>query len=179
MPNSPAGQVSVALLRAVNVSGTGKLPMADLRALCAEIGFEDVRTYIQSGNVVFRSTYARSEVKTRLERALQDYAGKPVGALIRDGAALETLLQANPLPDAAPNHVLVVFADDLPSEELSAGAKGLKDEQILRAGGEVFVHFPNGMGRSRLRLPVMDIGTGRNLNTVSRLAKMVREVGGR
>ena len=73
----------VALLRAVNVGGTGKLPMSNLKALCEAIGFQTVRTYIASGNVVFRSAWSELEVKTALETRLQAYAGKAVGVAVR------------------------------------------------------------------------------------------------
>src|SRR5215218_5761068 len=76
----------VALLRAVNVGGTGKLPMADLKALCEAAGFQAVRTYIASGNVVFRSDADAPAVKAALETCLRVYAGKPVGVLVRTAA---------------------------------------------------------------------------------------------
>ena len=73
----------VALLRAVNVGGTGKLPMSDLKAICEELGFGTVRTYIASGNVVFTSRKSEAAVKAELEKRLAAYAGKPVGVLVR------------------------------------------------------------------------------------------------
>jgi uncharacterized protein (DUF1697 family) len=73
----------IALLRAVNVGGTGKLPMAELKAMCMAEGFGDVQTYIASGNVVFTSKLAAAEVKAALEKRLQDYAGRPVGVVVR------------------------------------------------------------------------------------------------
>ena len=69
----------VALLRAVNVGGTGKLPMADLKAICSDAGFTQVETYIASGNVVFESKMTPSKVKSELEKRLHEYSGKPVG----------------------------------------------------------------------------------------------------
>ena len=73
----------VALLRAINVGGAGKLPMADLRAICGELGFTEVETYIASGNVIFTSSGSAASVKVKLEARLQDYAGKPVGVVVR------------------------------------------------------------------------------------------------
>ena len=73
----------VALLRAVNVGGTGTLPMRDLVAMCEHAGYRNVRTYIASGNVVFSTRAKESAVKAALEKALQAYAGKPVGVLVR------------------------------------------------------------------------------------------------
>jgi Protein of unknown function (DUF1697) len=73
----------IALLRAVNVGGTGKLPMSDLKAMCEKAGFGNVRTYIASGNVVFDSQETEGQVKATMEAALAAYAGKPVGVLVR------------------------------------------------------------------------------------------------
>ncbi|HEV2681218.1 MAG TPA: DUF1697 domain-containing protein, partial [Rhodanobacter sp.] len=82
----------VALLRAVNVGGTGKLPMSELKAMCEAVGFADVRTYIASGNVVFTSKLAEKAVKRALERQLQEYAGKPIGVLVRTAAEMVAVL---------------------------------------------------------------------------------------
>ena len=92
-----------ALLRAVNVGGTGKLPMSELRAMCESVGFSNVRTYIASGNVVFESKLSEKSVKAKLERALETYAGRPVGVLVRTGAELAVVLAKNPFSSAAPN----------------------------------------------------------------------------
>jgi hypothetical protein len=75
----------VALVRAVNVGGTGKLSMSDLKAMCHAIGFHAVRTYITSGNVVFRSAWSELEVKAALEARLQAYAAKPMGVAVPGG----------------------------------------------------------------------------------------------
>jgi uncharacterized protein (DUF1697 family) len=90
--------VFVALLRAVNVGGTGKLPMAGLRQLAEEAGFSGVRTYIASGNLIVETDDPETEVAARLEGALHEYVGKPVGVLVRTPAALRQILDANPFP---------------------------------------------------------------------------------
>src|SRR5688500_17552408 len=99
----------ICLLRAVNVGGTGKLPMTDLRALCEASGFRDVRTYIASGNVVLRSPASAGQVQCTLAEALADHAGKPVGVLVRTPAEMSSVLAGNPFPHAAPNRTMVVF----------------------------------------------------------------------
>ncbi|MCC6172409.1 MAG: DUF1697 domain-containing protein [Gammaproteobacteria bacterium] len=86
----------VALLRAVNVGGTGRLPMEELERMCVQAGFEDVRTYIASGNVVFGCKRSEAAVKARLEAALAAYAGKPVGVLVRTRDEIAAVLAANP-----------------------------------------------------------------------------------
>src|SRR5262245_38232826 len=84
----PSTPKYVALLRAINVGGTGKLPMADLKAMCEEAGFAHVATYIASGNVVFESSAPEAKVKAALEKRLQGYAGKPVGVVVRTAAEM-------------------------------------------------------------------------------------------
>ncbi|HVZ35373.1 MAG TPA: DUF1697 domain-containing protein, partial [Polyangiaceae bacterium] len=105
-----------ALLRAVNVGGTGKLAMADLKALCVAAGLENVSTYIQSGNVLFRSRRSEASVKKLLEQELEQHMGKPVGVLIRGLEELHAVLEANPFPAAAPNRVIVLFLDAAPPQ---------------------------------------------------------------
>jgi uncharacterized protein (DUF1697 family) len=78
----------IALLRAVNVGGTGKLPMEDLRALCAQAGFAKVRTFIASGNVIFSCRKSEAQVKAVLEARLEDYAGKKMGVFVRTAAEM-------------------------------------------------------------------------------------------
>src|SRR4051812_28498734 len=104
----------IALLRAVNVGGTGKLPMSELKGMCEAAGFENVRTYIASGNVVFESPLPEAKVKAALEKALHAYAGKPVGAMVRTGAEMAEVLKANPFPHAAANRTVAIFLDEPP-----------------------------------------------------------------
>lgn len=162
----------VALLRAVNVGGTGKLPMAELRRICEDIGFERVRTYIQSGNVIFDTSATMATAKIRLEAGLLDWSGRPVGVVMRDAGALQEVLALNPFPTAAPNQVAVLFLDDAPTHDAAAAAKGRVGERIELGRREIYIHYPDGMGQSRLRIPAMEFGTARNLNTVKKLAEM-------
>ncbi|GAB2472733.1 DUF1697 domain-containing protein [Comamonas humi] len=162
----------VALLRAVNVGGTGTLPMEALRSMCVQAGFMNVRTYIQSGNVVFDTALPVRAVKSALEARLQDYCGKPVGVALRDGEQMRSVLARNPFPDAVPAKVAVLFLDQAPAPDTLQTAKGRTDEEIVVGELEVFIHYPSGMGQSKLRLPAASIGTARNLNTVGKLAAM-------
>jgi uncharacterized protein (DUF1697 family) len=172
----PARSVFVALLRAVNVGGTGVLPMRDLVRICETAGFEHVRTYIQSGNVVFTTRLATATVKARLSRALATQLGKPVGVILRTGAELAAVARRNPFPSAPPNRVLVLFLDQAPAVDALDGWRVPGRERLRLDGREVFIHFPDGMGGSKLKLPFAEIGTGRNLNTVGRLAAMAGEL---
>ena len=114
----------VALLRAVNVGGTGKLPMSDLKALCERAGLLGVRTYIASGNVVFASRMSEAAVKRALEPALEAYAGKPVGVLVRTAAEMARVVADNPFPDASPSRTVAIFLDEPPPRDAAGRATG-------------------------------------------------------
>jgi uncharacterized protein (DUF1697 family) len=165
----------VALLRAVNVGGTGKLPMSELKAICEELGFGAVRTYIASGNVVFTSRKSEAAVKAALEKRLAAHAGKPVGVLLRTAAEMAQVLADNPFPKAAPNRTMAVFLDRAPPADTLTGIRGQKDEEIRLGRREIYIHYGQGMGKSKLVIAAAKAGTARNMNTVAVLAKMAGE----
>jgi uncharacterized protein (DUF1697 family) len=166
----------VALLRAVNVGGTGKLPMSDLVAFCEELGFTSVRTYIASGNVVFGSRKSEAAIKASLEKRLEVYAGKPVGVLVRSVAEMAQIAADNPFPKLAPNRTVAIFLDRKPPSDTLAAIRGRKDELIELGRREIYVHYGDGMGKSKLVIPAAKTGTARNMNTVAVLAKMAAEL---
>jgi len=166
----------VALLRAINVGGTGKLPMSDLKEICEALGFATVRTYIASGNVVFLSRKSEAAIKAALEKALEAYAGKPVGVLVRSAAEMAQVLADNPFPNAAPNRTMAVFLDGAPPPDTMAGIRGQRDEQIRLGRREIYIHYGAGMGTSKLVISAAKSGTARNMNTVATLARMAAEV---
>jgi uncharacterized protein (DUF1697 family) len=168
--------VFVALLRAVNVGGTGSLPMKVLSGLCTDLGFRDVRTYIQSGNVVFRCGLSSARIRTSLEKALTAHMGKKIDVIVRDAAELRQALVANPFPNAEPSKVAVAFCSTPVRKELFAAVVAPGGEQIVAGGSEVYIYYPNGMGRSKLKFPKTDgFATVRNINTVRRLVAMTDE----
>lgn len=166
----------VALLRAVNVGGTGKLPMTELKAMCEELGFGAVRTYIASGNVVFTSRKSESAIKAVFEKRLHAYAGAPVGVLVRSAAAIAEVLADNPFPKMAPNRTVAIFLDKTPPADTLAGIRGQKDEEVKLGRREIYVYYGDGMGTSKLVIPAAKTGTARNMNTIATLAKMAAEL---
>jgi uncharacterized protein (DUF1697 family) len=162
----------IALLRAVNVGGTGKLPMGDLKSLCEGAGFKAVRTYIASGNVVFESENAEAEVKAALEESLREHAGRPVGVLVRTASEMADVLTRNPFPEAAPNRTVAIFLDGPPAPDALENLMGRQGEELRLGKREIYVHYGDGMGRSKLRIPAAKDGTARNMNTVAKLAAM-------
>ena len=160
----------VALLRAVNVGGAGKLPMAELRAMAAKAGFAKVRTYIASGNLVFESGLGEAVVKAKLEAALKAYAGKPVGVVVRTAAEMADAVAANPYPKAPANRTVAIFLDAPPPAGFLAAVTGRGSEEIAPGRREIYVHYPDGQGASKLKIPAAAKGTARNLNTIATLA---------
>lgn len=164
--------VLIGLLRAVNVGGTGKLPMDDLKAMCRDIGFNDPQTYIASGNLVFGTNLDPRAAKSALEARLEAYAGKPVGVLVRTPEEMQAVLNANPFPDGPGNRVLAIFLDEAPPADTLERITHQKDEKIAVGKREIYVHYGDGMGQSKLKIPAARDGTARNMNTIARLAEM-------
>src|SRR5689334_20302049 len=132
----------VALLRAVNVGGTGKLPMSELTVMCEAAGFAKVKTYIASGNVVFEAGAAEAKVKAELEKRLADYAGKPVGVCVRTAKEMAQVLADNPFPDAPGNRAVVIFLDAAPPKDAADKAVGqAADEEIKLGAREIYVRY--------------------------------------
>ena len=167
----------VALLRAVNVGGTGKLPMTELKGMCEAAGFGQVRTYIASGNVVFTSNKSEDAVRSAIEKALESYAGKPVGVLVRTADEMADTLKRNPFPDRPGNRVVALFVDGPIPKDALDHAKGVKDEQMAPGKREIYIFYGDGMADSRLAIPAAKAGTARNMNTVAKLAEMAAALG--
>ncbi|MBX5222473.1 MULTISPECIES: DUF1697 domain-containing protein [unclassified Rhizobium] len=168
--------VYIALLRAINVGGTGSLPMAELRSICEGLGFTDVKTYIQSGNVLFRSDASETAVEEKLDAALGQKMGKRPGVMVRSRKELEAIAADAPFPDAKPSFLLVYFLPEKASGDALDKMVAPDGEEAKLAGREIYVHYPNGSGRSKLKLPALKPGTSRNLNTVRKLAEMAADM---
>ncbi|MBL8807433.1 MAG: DUF1697 domain-containing protein [Rhodospirillales bacterium] len=162
----------VALLRAVNVGGTGRLPMAELKAMCLAEGFERVRTYIASGNAVFSAHKSEVQVKLALERRLKSYAGRPVGVIVRTAKEIADVLSGNPFPAAPPNLTCAIFLDEPPPADTLDTVRHRTVEEIRLGKREIYVAYGAGMGRSKLQIPAGAAGTARNINTIAKLADL-------
>lgn len=165
----------VALLRAVNVGGR-QLKMHDLKRIASEIGLELPRTFIASGNLLFRSKKREAAVKRELEDALGAHMGKPVDVMIRSAEELVEAASANPFAKEPGDRVVAIFFDEAPADEAITSANNVADERLARGKREIYVHFPNGQGRSKLKLGAKTLGTARNMNTVAKLAELAREL---
>tara|TARA_R110002072_G_scaffold148743_8_gene296290 strand:- start:7516 stop:8037 length:522 start_codon:yes stop_codon:yes gene_type:complete len=169
----------IALLRAVNVGGTGKLPMSELTAMCEALGYGQVKAWIASGNVVFTSEHPEVRVKADLEAKLLAWAGKPakgpVRVMVRSAEEMQGVLEANPFAGQPPNRTVAIFLDTAPDEP--DGLRNRVDEEIRLGTREIYVHYPSGMGLSKLVIPAAASGTARNMNTIAKLADMAAALG--
>ncbi len=163
----------VALLRGINVGGSGLLAMKELANLCTAAGLRSVRTYIQSGNVIFDSDQPEAAIRFRLEPVLHARVGKPVDVMIRTAEEMRSVLRDNPFPDKEPAKVAIAFLHQPPPMDLMEHVVAPGGEQVQLGTREVYLFYPEGMGRSKLKLPLKDTAaTVRNMNTVAKLVAM-------
>lgn len=177
--------IYVSFLRGVNVGGHNKIKMDALRDLYRKLGFHDPRTYVQSGNVVFGAKEKGLKAKV-LEDAIEKAFGFRPGVVVRTAAELRKTVAANPFAkrdDINPGLLLVSFLADVPAKESAAAVRALPvvSEEVHPAGGEIFIYFPDGMGRSKFPWASMNkilktTATGRNWRTVTALLKMAEEM---
>ena len=173
-----------ALLPAINVGGTKKIAMPALRACFEAAGATDVATYIQSGNVVFRSAQARKPLAAALEQAIIDGTGHEVPVLLRTGPELRAVVDANPYPELEGSKLHVFFVDgDAATVVREIDIDAFAPEVFTIAGHEIYLGLPNGMGRAKLPSKLLKPKppvpvTARNWNTVGKLRAMLDELAG-
>ena len=177
----------VALLRGINVGGRNKIAMKDLHAAFVALGHGEITTYIQSGNVVFRSA---SKVPAKLGSAIEDEVSKTfgleIGVLVRTPSDFDGLVRSNPflVPGRDTSRMLAVFLDEAPTADAITGLdprRSPPDEFVVH-GREVYLYCPNGFGRSKLSIDYFERrlrtrATARNWNTVVKLAGFMAAAG--
>jgi uncharacterized protein (DUF1697 family) len=165
----------VALLRAVNVGGR-QLKMDELKRIAAGLGLDNPRTFIASGNLLFTSGKTEAALKADLEAALTSHMGNTVEVMIRTADQMRAVVAANPFAGEPGNRGVAIFFDQPPSADSIAKAKNVAEERLALGEREIYVHYPQGQGRSKLRLGDKAPGTARNMNSVARLAELAREM---
>jgi uncharacterized protein (DUF1697 family) len=166
-------QSYVVLLRAVNLTGTGKIAMSDLKALCVAAGCDSFGTYIASGNVVLKSARTEPDLRAEIGRRVEALMGKPVGIITRTPAELARGIAANPFSGTDPARTHICFFDQPPPADALERIRHRLDEEVVLGERELFLHYPNGQGQSRMVVPAMSVGTARNLNTARKLLELV------
>lgn len=173
----------VALLRGINVGGRNKLPMAEVRSVCSALGWDEVETYIQSGNVLFTAEKKGAELEIELEQAIEQHFRLDVPVIVRSADDWSTYLGTNPFPEASatePNLVMLALSKNGMNPET---AKSLQEragagERLEEAKGALWIFYPNGSGRSKLSPALLDRAAGsavttRNWRTVLKLAELL------
>jgi uncharacterized protein (DUF1697 family) len=172
----------VALLRGINVGATRKLPMAELRELCATLGWREVATYIQSGNIIFTADGTAPELEAILEQAIAARFGLDVPVIVRSAGEWPRYA-ATPFEEAArvePNRLMLMLSKQPPASnaESAIEERARDGEQVAVSGDAVWIHYPAGSGTSRLSPSLLDrlIGspaTSRNYRTILKLKEML------
>ena len=181
--------VLISMLRGVNVGGHNKIKMDDLRALCESLKFEDPRTYVQSGNVIFRTKEKSSPaLAKKIQNAIERKFGFRPAVILRTTDELRSAIAATPFIASRklePGKILVTFLSDEPGADANATLRGLKDypEEIHLKGRELYIYFPDGAGKSKLPWSQVEkllktTGTARNWNSVTKMLAMAEEMEG-
>ena len=174
----------IALLRGINLGPNRRVAMADLRALCEKLGYEGVRTYVNSGNVVLTGKGSPRKVEREMEKAIAADLGVETDVVVRTRDELADVIERNPLPDAAeqPKWFQVSFLSGEPDKGFVRGleATDFAPEQFAVSGREIYAWHPDGMQRSKLARALGDkrlgvVATARNWNTVTKLLEMADE----
>ena len=163
----------VALLRAVNVSGTGKLPMSELKRIGVACGFDNVRTFIASGNLLFESKLGEDDVTRMIEQNLEVFFGKRVPVFVRTAAELTATAAANPFDDDKPSRVMAHFIAEEPSQAMIEAARDVNGERMALGPRAIYVSYGEGIGKTKLKLPAVREGTARNMNSVAKIAELL------
>lgn len=165
----------VAFLRGINLGSTNKVSMPRLRELAEGLGYTDVVTYINSGNLVLTTTDATAGIEQRLHAAIADELGLQVDVAVRTPVRLATIVAENPFPDGDPTYVTVAFLTRAapPEAKRRVADVAAEDEAYVFSGQEVYVHYPRGQGRSKLAATFSAVlgvsATVRNLRTVTKV----------
>jgi len=180
-------QVAISMLRGINVGGHNSIKMESLRAMYESLGLRDAQTYVQSGNVVFR-TVARdlAPLVKRIESKIEQTFGFRPAVIIRSSSDLREVIRRNPFATRQgiePSKLLVTFLAADPCPEAREKILGIQadPEELRMQGRELYVYFPNGIGRAKLSPALIERtlktpGTGRNWNTVTKLLEMAEKL---
>jgi uncharacterized protein (DUF1697 family) len=163
----------VAMVRAVNVSGTGMLPKDELKAMGDACGFEDCRTFINSGNLLFTTDLAEETARERLAARISAHLGKPAKVYVRSASEMAQAANKNPFTDDRPSRVMAHFIDESPTKAMLDEARDVQGERLALGPRLIYVSYGEGIGKSKLKLPALKQGTARNMNSVARMAELL------
>ena len=184
MPGKVRRARFIALLRGINVGGHNRVPMAELRSLSTELGWDEVRSYIQSGNLVFEAGAGLASLEAELERAIERTFDLSIPVIVRAAADWPAYVEGNPFPGASAKEPSLVMLALSKAPPKAGAVEGLREraaggERIERVGDALWLHFAGGSGRSKLSPGLLDrlVGspvTTRNWRTVLKLEELAR-----
>ena len=177
----------VSMLRGVNLASHNRVKMDALRALYESLGFRDVETYVQSGNVIFRTKDGELvRLCKRIEKAIERTFSFQSDVILRTTADLRNVIAKNPFANRRgidPSRLLVTFLASEPSAEAREKVLAIQagSEELKMDGRELYIYFPNGLARPKLSIPRLEktletSGTGRNWNTVTKLLEIAERL---
>lgn len=174
----------IALLRGINVGGRNKIPMAELRALCADLGWAEVQSYIQSGNLIFNADTTPEQLEPQLEQAIEQQFGFSISVIVRPATDWHRYIESNPFPEASesePNRVMLALSKSSPRPDAAATLqeRATNNERVTQLDDALWIHYADGSARSKLSPALLDrlVGspvTTRNWRTVLKLAALLK-----
>jgi uncharacterized protein (DUF1697 family) len=164
-----------ALLRAVNVGGR-KLVMTELKGIAERLGLGNPKTFIASGNLLFTSNKSEKALASMLSGAIGEHMCADVPVLMRTASEMAAIAAANPFPEDPGNRVVAIFLEAPPPADALGGATGVAGERMALGRREIYVAYGDGMADSKLKIPAAAGGTARNMNSVAKMAALLKEM---
>ncbi len=175
-------KIFIALLKGINVGGHKKVPMAELRELLSKEGFENVQTYIQSGNVLLRSSMKSNEIQDKIEKAIKSHFGFEVSVIVKTRSELQDVFDASPFSDEIKEQSYFIMLNKTPNKELLKEVKSMwyENEEVVIKDDTLYFHSSAGYGKAKFNMATFErklkvIGTARNFNTIVKLLSLSAE----
>jgi uncharacterized protein (DUF1697 family) len=150
--------------------------MAELKAMGEDCGFRAVRTFINSGNLLFKSEHEEPEVKQRIEQRIEKYFHKMVPIYVRSAAEMAGVVAMNPFSDDKPSRVMAHFIDEQPTKAMLDETRDVQGERLALGPRLIYVSYGDGIGKTKLKLPAVKQGTARNMNSVAKIAELLADM---
>ena len=150
--------------------------MAELKAIGEDCSFRAVRTFIASGNLLFKSEDDEPEVRRRVEQRIEKYFQRKVPVFVRSAAEMAEVVAGNPFEDDKPSRVMAHFINEQPTKAMLEGARDVSGERMALGPRVIYVSYGEGIGKSKLKLPAVKQGTARNMNSVAKMAGLLADL---
>lgn len=172
-------QTYIALLRGINVGGHKKVPMAELRDLLTNAGFQNVQTYIQSGNVIFQSSKNASELETEIQKLIHSHFGFEVSVIVKNNNELQAIFETCPFSEEKKEDSYFILLSDIPNEHVIEKTQGIiyENEEVVIKNDCLYFYSSAGYGRTKFNMNTYErklkvVGTARNYKTMVKLLSL-------